>query len=432
MRRHGALAGLMAATVFAAGCTRSDAPPSPSLAEPPSAAASPAPLGTSTAAEAMRNLCVPPETFGGSPKDRAETPSDIAELEGQVESVRELSFREPVVADPIDNATMDRKLGKAFDATYPEEFYARRSEAWRTIGVIGPDDDIRDSLLAFQTGQVVGFYNPTDGELVYLSDGDATDSLFERAVLSHELTHAIDDQHFDLTRIDDILATCDDEAFLAALGAVEGSAQHFAIAVITRFPGGSLDTGDEGLPDDVPPFVTELQLLPYTAGQSFIDQLGSRGGTEEINGAIAEFPTSTEQVLHPELYPDDQPQQVDVPDLGAALGEGWEDLDVMVAGEAWLRTMLRLGIDTDEADAAAAGWDGGTYRAWTDGARTAVVLATTWDTDDDAAEFARAMDAWLDSGEALGAVTASGPNVRVVFAGDDDTLDRFLGALPGP
>ena len=40
----------------------------------------------------------------------------------------------------------------------------------------------------------------------------------------------------------------------------------------------------------------------------------------------------------------------------------------MTVGEAWLQTMLRLRLDTTTADDAAAGWDGGTYRAWTDGA----------------------------------------------------------------
>ncbi len=375
----------------------------------------------------MQRLCVPPETFGGPPKQAGETPPDIAELVDQVESVRELAFREPVAADPIDDAAMDRKLSRAFEATYPEDFYRRRTQAWRTIGVIGPDDDIRESLLAFQTGQVVGFYNPTDGELVYLSDGDATDSLFERAVLSHELTHAIDDQHFDLTRIDRILERCDDEAFLAALGAVEGSAQHFAIAVITRFPGGSLVVGDDGgLPDDVPPFITELQLWPYTSGQAFIGALSARGGSEEINGAIAEFPTSTEQVIHPERYPDDQPQPVDVADLGAIVGHGWRDLDVMVVGEAWLRAMLELHLDFEDASVAAAGWDGGTYRAWSDGDWTAVVLATVWDSEQDAAEFGRTVRTWLDSVETPGSVMASGADVVVVFGDSTGTVNRFV------
>ena len=110
-----------------------------------------------------------------------------------------------------------------------------------------------------------------------------------------------------------------------------------------------------------------------------------------VDRALITFPVSTEQILHPERWPHDTPQPVDVPDLGPALGAGWRDLDVMTVGEAWLRLMLELRLDAGEAEPAAAGWDGGLYRAWTDGSRTAVVLRTVWDTPEDAQQFADAM-----------------------------------------
>jgi hypothetical protein len=347
-----------------------------------------------------------------------------------VQTVRELRFTRPVAVNPIDDATMDRKLSKAFDETYPTRFYARRTQAWRTIGVIPPGADIREALLAFQTGQVVGFYNPADGELVYLSGGDLLGSLTERVILAHELTHAIDDQHFDLTRIDDIVATCDDEAFQSALGAVEGSAQHFAFAVAARFPGGTIDPADGGLPAGVPPFITQLQLWPYTAGQIFVDALAQRGGVKAVNGAIETFPLSTEQVIHPERYPNDVPQPVDVPDLSGVLGDGWRDLDVMTVGEAWLQTMLRLRLDHGTADDAAAGWDGGTYRAWTDGDAVAVVMTTVWDSDADARAFADAAQTWIDEGDIHGFVTGGEQGaVRLGFATDEATLSNLRSAL---
>ena len=141
--------------------------------------------------------------------------------------------------------------------------------------MIPRDADIREALLAFQTGQVVGFYNPVDGELVYRADGDL--DLVERVTLAHELTHAIDDQHFDLARIDGSPPTCRDEAFQAALGAVEGSAQFFSSRCCsssrptTATSRGSATAG--GVPDGVPPFMVDLQLWPYTAGQSFVTAL---------------------------------------------------------------------------------------------------------------------------------------------------------------
>ncbi|MGZ8596403.1 MAG: hypothetical protein ACXWYJ_12145 [Actinomycetota bacterium] len=423
---------LVAVGLLVAACTSVAAPPSPTQAPtvPPQSSPSPVPTGTGSSAEAMARLCIAPKPSDGKQKQAGDTPSDIAEIEDQVQTVRELRFTHPVAVNPIDDATMDRKLSKAFDQTYPVKFYARRTDAWRTIGVIPQEADIREALLAFQTGQVVGFYNPADGELVYLSGGDLLGSLTERVILAHELTHAIDDQHFDLTRIDDVVATCDDEAFQSALGAVEGSAQHFAFAVAARFPGGTIDSGDGGLPAGVPPFITQLQFWPYTAGQTFIDALDRRGGVKAVNGAIETFPLSTEQVMHPERYPNDVPQPVDVPDLSAALGDGWHDLDVMTVGEAWLQTMLRLRLDHGTADDAAAGWDGGTYRAWTDGDAVAVAMATVWDSDADARAFTDAARSFIDEGGRPGFVEqGENGSVTLGFATDEATLSQLRSAL---
>jgi hypothetical protein len=367
---------------------------------------------------AMRELCVAPKPTStdddGAPP---ETPADVAELESQVEQVRELDFLREVVVQPVSPDEIAGKLEGAFDETYPKAFYDRRSVAWQTIGVMPRDIDIREALLAFQTGQVVGFYNPVDGELVYRADGGL--DLVERVTLAHELTHAIDDQHFDLSRIDRVAANCRDDAFQAALGAVEGSAQFFSIKVLFEFPpddGDFSGLGDGGgMPDGVPPFLVDLQLWPYTAGQSFVTALDGRGGTAEIDGALRRFPTTTEEILHPERYPGDAPARVDVPDLARDLGPGWGDLDVMQVGEAWLAAMLGLRLDTATAEAAAAGWDGGLYRAFTDGDDAAVVLATAWDSAADADAFAQALREWLDAEGQWGVVGRPDPQ-RVTLA----------------
>ncbi len=388
----------------------------------------PVDTGAARALAAMRVLCegpVPTSTDDdGAPR---ETPADVAELESQVEQVRELEFLREVVVQPVSAEEIAGKLEGAFDETYPKEFYDRRSVAWQTLGVIPRDIDIREALLAFQTGQVVGFYNPVDGELVYRADGDL--DLVERVTLAHELTHAIDDQHFDLSRIDGVAARCRDEAFQAALGAVEGSAQFFSIRLLFEFPPADGDFSGlgegGGMPDGVPPFMVDLQLWPYTAGQAFVTELEARGGVDEVDEALRTFPTTTEQILHPERYPDDVPSRVDVPDLSDALGEGWGDLDVMQVGEAWLAAMLGLRLDSATAEAAAAGWDGGLYRAFTDGDDAAVVLTTAWDSAADADAFEQAAREWLAADDASGIVgRPSATRVTLAIATTDEAAVR--------
>jgi hypothetical protein len=144
-----------------------------------------------------------------------------------------------------------------------------------------------------------------------------------------------------------------------------------------------------------------------------------------VNESLERLPSTTEQILHPEAYPRDRPVAVDVPDYGPVLGEGWADLDVMEVGEAWLSAMLALRLDQGAAEAAA-GWDGSIYRAWSHEDRTAVVLASAWDSEGDAAEFAAAMERWI--GERPGFSVAAGSTVTTAFATDARALALLRGA----
>jgi len=101
-------------------------------------------------------------------------------------------------------------------------------------------------------------------------------------------------------------------------------------------------------------------------------------------------------------------------------------------GEAWLSLALDLRVDGSDAADAASGWDGGLYRAWTDGRDVAVVLSTVWDSPQDAAAFADVMTGWIaaspdDQAAEVGAV--EGNAVQVLFAGDAATLDTLRTAL---
>ena len=109
-----------------------------------------------------------------------------------------------------------------------------------------------------------------------------------------------------------------------------------------RFPSGDLPSGgSQPSLEGIPPFLVALELFPYTDGQAFMTAMDVRDGTDGIDQALRSFPVSTEQVLHPERYPSDVPQPLDVADLSTRLGAGWHDLDVMQVGEEFLREMLR-------------------------------------------------------------------------------------------
>ena len=356
----------------------------------------------------------------------------MAEVERQVEQVRGLRYDDPVAIEPLTASQMATQVSRAFDSTVPKQLDARRSLAWAAIGVIPPGNEIRADLRAFQTSQVVGFYVPETGRLVYL--GGEQLSPLSHVILAHELTHAIDDQHFDLDRLDKLVTTCADEEEEAAVGLVEGSAQFFSFAVARRFltPEQLAEVGREAAASptpDVPPFISAIEGWPYEAGLAFVSAIDASGGTAAVNAALRNLPVSTEQIMHPDRYPNDVPIPLDVPDLAAALGKGWTTIDVSDVGEEFLDLMLKLRLDGPRADEAAAGWGGGIYRAWAHGEHVVVEISTAWDTTEDAQQFASAIGDWIGEGSGPARVLpVDGSRVRVLFGSDPGSLARLVAA----
>ena len=157
-------------------------------------------------------------------------------------------------------------------------------------------------------------------------------------------------------------------------------------------------------------------------------------------------PVSTEQILHPELYPDEVPVEIVLPDVGATLGADWSTSYQQTLGEmqigVWVadgrkRQSLFPGLPGQLPNAsAAAGWGGdrlvsldGPDGAW------AVVWQTDWDTGADQKEFHQAArDAMKDLPGAHSVTDAdiagglSSP-VLVLVADSEETLGAVEVAL---
>ncbi len=124
------------------------------------------------------------------------------------------------------------------------------------------------------------------------------------------------------------------------------------------------------------------------------------------------------------------PVAVDVPQLAPALGDRWRDLDVQAAGAAWLSILLGLRIDQSRASDVVNGWQGGIYRAWTDGRDVAVVLKTTWENGGEASRFATAMHDWVTAGDGHAVIEpADGTGVTVLFASSAGALSALRSAM---
>jgi hypothetical protein len=140
-------------------------------------------------------------------------------------------------------------------------------------------------------------------------------------------------------------------------------------------------------------------LIPYELGAQFAQTVIEAGGWEALDAVWRQPPASTEQLLHPEKYGEDDPTAVALPDdLAAALGDGWSEPLRDVWGEADLLLLWQETLGEDAA-APAAGWDGSQYVFLShDDGDGLFAIELAWDSDDDAAEGQQALAAWLEAG----------------------------------
>jgi hypothetical protein len=157
--------------------------------------------------------------------------------------------------------------------------------------------------------------------------------------------------------------------------------------------------------DSAPEFIALGLTFPYEYGYLFVDHLYSKGGWGAVDRAYQDPPVSTEQILHPNRYPDDKPIPMILPNLGEILGNDWEEIDRGVVGEWYSYLILAKGLeerarlDEDQAERAAEGWGGDAYVVYynADTQKTVMVLNSVWDTTVDAGEFTNAFRDYADT-----------------------------------
>ncbi len=438
------LASLALLATFAAACGgEPDPTPTPTVASTavPTAASTPTPAPTATPAPTPGPAFDPgpvilPTTVAviatpvPTPVSSGRLDATLDDVERRASGIRELFAFLEVDREFIDQAELRERLGENLEEG--REDIEMADGIYTTLGILDADDDLFDVLVNLYSGSVLGFFD-TDEDKIYVVDDDDDLSAREILTYAHEYAHALQHRNFDLKAGFDKLDHADTDRSLAYRGLVEGDATIVEVLYFNyEFTGEQQQaarqesTSSDDPFVDAPRLVRDSLLFPYTRGFEFTVQLFQQaGGWALIDDAFANPPVSTEQVLHLDKFLDSEtPVPVEIPDLAAALGDGWTEMGQDTLGEFLLASYLATHAEETAdgiaaASSAAAGWGGDRLALWQH-ADGGLVLAwrLAWDTEQDATEFHDAARAALRS--------QSESDWRPADTGDGELLD-----LPG-
>jgi len=330
----------------------------------------------------------------------------VAEIEAFVAEERGLPFLRDVAVELADDAAFEARLLEDFDEDAAE--LALQGRVLEAVGLVEPGTDLVEAMRSLLGAGVVGFYDTETDELVVR--GTST-SPYVRTVIAHELTHALDDQHFELFRPE--LDDATDETGFGFIALVEGNASRVEEAYRATFSAEEerqafeeeLSVGADLDIFSIPEVLFALIGAPYVLGPELVAAILDAGGQSRLDAAFALPPATSEHVLEPDTYlQGDGPAEVAAPTPdGPVVDEG-------MLGALGLALVLGddpLGIAAGQPSDVVSGWGGDRYVAWDDpGGGTCLRATILGDTPTDTAEIRDALAGWA-ADDAPGTVDAT-------------------------
>ncbi len=291
----------------------------------------------------------------------------------------------------------------------------------KKLGFLPRDFDLA-AFLVKSTGQQIAGYYDDETKMISLLNWVPADR--QEPILAHELTHALQDQNYDLAkwlslRKKAASGVATDDSALARKAVVEGQAMVVYVDYMLYPYGRNLENSpgviyrledpavkavvDSQLMHEAPMILRESGSFAYKQGLIFEGELLHRGGKQmAFAGVFARPPENSHEVLHPEAYIDGPRVAVPaIPDFRPVVNGQYEVFDSGGIGELDVKALLEQWGERKIADDVSAAWQGGAYvtfrrkdNSTTDGkvptlADLALLYISRWKTPQAAERFAR-------------------------------------------
>jgi hypothetical protein len=221
----------------------------------------------------------------------------VAPIAAEVARLRGLDFEHPVAIKYLPPTEFEKKLmgdgesgGDASDARAS----AKRDEAvFRALGFIGGKVDLLKEADQSGAASTLAYYDPRDQDIIVRG---TTFDVAHRVTVAHELTHVLQDQHLDITKLQEQALRSDTGDVFSLKALIEGDAvrieedylkqlspaQRREYARENDAEGARVGAATESVPD----ILGVLSGAPYALGPSTIRVLLADGGNRAVDDAI--------------------------------------------------------------------------------------------------------------------------------------------------
>ncbi|HEY5173833.1 MAG TPA: hypothetical protein VIK54_19060 [Acidimicrobiia bacterium] len=226
----------------------------------------------------------------------------VAPIAAEVAHLRGLDFQHPVPIRYLAPNDFQKQLGDENNPSSADRAEALREESlFRALGFIGGNVDLLRGFDTAQSSETLAFYDPDRKEIIVRG---STLDVAHQVTIAHELTHVLQDQHFNLPKLQQRASDSDSGDASAFKGLIEGDAVRIEDDYLKQLS--SADRKDYDRENNaegarigketasVPEIVDLLSGAPYDLGLSTVEVLQESGGNAAVNDAITGPVPSTE------------------------------------------------------------------------------------------------------------------------------------------
>ena len=323
--------------------------------------------------------CQDPQWLAGQ-KSQADILEEADSIFQDVSQLRGKPILQPVAKKFENHAFFENYYRRQLEELYPPPKKKNTEKAYALLGFLPEGADLIQTYLDSFLSVVEGLYDPKTKTL-YIADWTRSDD--QEETLAHELTHALQDQYFNLQSYLGEGAKLSLDAQFARAAIMEGEAVAISlnysledketdfthlgdIAAWVRLSNQLKSEGKKAFGQKV--VLHQVVSFPYIYGAAFLQRYIKAYGWQGMDALFRNPPTSTHQIMHPEsFFPRRQnPVGVVIEDLSAGVLAGQEEIWDDTLGEWGLQTLLGRYLPESAASQAVGGWRGDRVQVYED------------------------------------------------------------------